>query len=106
MTCVFGAGAYSKRSARFFPSRARARCGDYGGRLGGFGAHWANGATMMSCSKSSRRRQRRTRSEAKRRAWEFVRDYLLQNRAKEVARAGIKLLRQDLEITLPWRIGC
>ncbi len=42
------------------------------------------------------KRQRRTRSEAKRRAWGFVRDYLLQNRAKEVTRAGKKLLRQDL----------
>lgn len=43
------------------------------------------------------RQQRRTRSEAKRRAWEFVRDYLLQRRTKEVARAGKRLLRQDLE---------
>jgi CHAD domain-containing protein len=42
------------------------------------------------------RQQRRTRSEAKRRAWNFVRDYLLQKRAKEVTRAGKKLLRQDL----------
>jgi CHAD domain-containing protein len=42
------------------------------------------------------RQQRRTRSEAKRRAWAFVRDYLLQKRGKEVARAGKKLLRQDL----------
>ena len=42
------------------------------------------------------RRQRRTRSEAKRRAWDFVREYLLQKRSKEVARAGKKLLRQDL----------
>ena len=42
------------------------------------------------------RQQRRTRSEAKRRAWGFVRDYLLQKRSKEVARAGKKLLRQDL----------
>jgi len=42
------------------------------------------------------RRQRRMRSEAKRRAWGFVRDYLLQKRSKEVARAGKKLLRQDL----------
>jgi CHAD domain-containing protein len=41
------------------------------------------------------RQQRRTRSDDKRRAWEFVRDYLLQRRAKEVARAGKKLLRQD-----------
>ena len=32
------------------------------------------------------RQQRRTRSEAKRRAWGFVRDYLLQKRSKEVAR--------------------
>jgi CHAD domain-containing protein len=42
------------------------------------------------------RRQRRSRSEAKRRAWDFVRDYLLQKRSKEVARAEKKLLRQDL----------
>ena len=42
------------------------------------------------------RQQRRTRSEAKRRAWVFVRDYLLQKRSKEVARAGKKLARQDL----------
>ena len=42
------------------------------------------------------RQQRRTRSDDKRRAWEFVRNYLLQRRAKEVARAGKKLLRQDV----------
>ena len=42
------------------------------------------------------RQQRRTRSENKRRAWEFVRDYLLQRRAKEVARVGKRLLRQDV----------
>jgi CHAD domain-containing protein len=42
------------------------------------------------------RQQRRTRSEAKRRAWGFVRDYLLQKRSKEVARGVKKLLRQDL----------
>ena len=42
------------------------------------------------------RQQRRTRSEAKGRAWAFVRDYLLQKRTKEVARVGKKLLRQDL----------
>ena len=42
------------------------------------------------------RQQRRTRSEAKRRAWDFVRDYLLQRRAKVVARAEKKLLRQEL----------
>jgi CHAD domain-containing protein len=42
------------------------------------------------------RRRRRTRSEAKRRAWDFVRDYLLQKRSKEVARAEKKLVRQDL----------
>jgi len=47
------------------------------------------------------RRQRRTRSEDKRRAWEFVRDYLLQRRTKEVARAGKRLLRQDLESYAP-----
>jgi CHAD domain-containing protein len=43
------------------------------------------------------RQQRRTRSEAKRRAWAFVSDYLLQKRSKEVARAEKKLLRQDLD---------
>jgi CHAD domain-containing protein len=42
------------------------------------------------------RQERRTRSEAKRRAWAFFRDYLLQKRSKEIARAGKKLLRQDL----------
>ena len=42
------------------------------------------------------RRQRRTRSDAKRQAWGFVRDYLLQKRAKEVTRAGKKLRRQEL----------
>ena len=42
------------------------------------------------------RQRRRTRSEAKRHAWEFVRDYLLQKRSKDVARAGNKLLREDL----------
>ena len=42
------------------------------------------------------RHQRRTRSEAKRRAWAFVRDYLLQKRGKEAARAGKKLLRHDV----------
>jgi len=40
--------------------------------------------------------QRRTRSEGKRRGWEFVRDFLLQRRAKEVPRAGKKLLRHDM----------
>jgi len=40
--------------------------------------------------------RRRTRSEAKRQAWAFVRDYLLQKRAKEVARAWKRLLREDL----------
>jgi len=42
------------------------------------------------------RQQRRTRSAAKRRAWDFVGDYLRQRRSKAVARAGKKLLRQDL----------
>ena len=42
------------------------------------------------------RQQRRTRSEAKRRAWGFVQGYLLQKRSKEVARAEKKLLRRDL----------
>ena len=40
--------------------------------------------------------ERRTRSDAKRRAWAFVHNHLLQKRSKEVARAGKKLLRQDL----------
>jgi CHAD domain-containing protein len=40
--------------------------------------------------------ERRTRSEAKRQAWAFVRDYLRQKRGKEVARAEKKLRRQDL----------
>jgi CHAD domain-containing protein len=39
---------------------------------------------------------RRTRSEAKRQAWALVRDYLSQKRAKEVARASKRLLREDL----------
>jgi CHAD domain-containing protein len=43
------------------------------------------------------RRGRRTRSEGKRRAWAFVRDYLLRKRSKEVARAAKKLGRQDLK---------
>jgi CHAD domain-containing protein len=42
------------------------------------------------------RRQRRTRSDAKLRAWGFIRDYLLQKRAKEVTRTGKKLPRQEL----------
>jgi CHAD domain-containing protein len=42
------------------------------------------------------RQQRRTRSAAKRQAWGLVRDYLVQQRAKEAARAGKKLLREDL----------
>ena len=42
------------------------------------------------------KQQRRTRSEAKRRAWVLVHDYLLQKRSKEVARAEKKLLRLDL----------
>jgi CHAD domain-containing protein len=41
-------------------------------------------------------RQRRMRSEAKRRAWAFVRDHLLQKRSKEIARAGKKLLRHGV----------
>jgi CHAD domain-containing protein len=40
---------------------------------------------------------RRTRSAAKRQAWAFIRDYLMQKRAKEVARAGKKLVREDLD---------
>jgi CHAD domain-containing protein len=39
---------------------------------------------------------RRTRSDAKRQAWALVRDYLSQKRAKEVARASKRLLREDL----------
>ena len=39
---------------------------------------------------------RRTRSEAKRQAWAIVRDYLLQKRAKEVARAEKRLVREDV----------
>ena len=42
------------------------------------------------------KQQRRTRSEDKRRAWALVRDYLLQKRSKEVARAEKKMLRVDL----------
>jgi CHAD domain-containing protein len=42
------------------------------------------------------KQQRRTRSEAKRRAWALVRDYLLQKCSKEVARAEKKMLRTDL----------
>jgi CHAD domain-containing protein len=42
------------------------------------------------------KQQRRTRSEAKRRAWGLVHDYLLQKRSKDVARAGKKLQRLDL----------
>ena len=41
------------------------------------------------------RQQRRARGEAKRRAWEFVRAYLLEKRSAESARARKKLLRQD-----------
>ncbi len=43
------------------------------------------------------RQERRTRSAAKRRAWAFVRDYVFQKRRRQVARAGKKLMRQDLE---------
>jgi len=42
------------------------------------------------------REQRRTRSEAKRQAWAFVSECLLKKRGKQVARAGKKLVRQDL----------
>ncbi len=42
------------------------------------------------------RQQRRTRSEAKRRAWGLVHGYLLQKRGKEIARAEKKLRRHDL----------
>lgn len=41
------------------------------------------------------RQQRRARREAKRRAWEFVRAYLLEKLSAESARARKKLLRQD-----------
>ena len=42
------------------------------------------------------RQHRRTRSEAKRQAWAFVRDYLMQKRAKEVTRAWKRLRRAEL----------
>ena len=42
------------------------------------------------------RRQRRIRSEAKRQAWALVREYLIQKRGKQVARAEKKLPRQNL----------
>ena len=42
------------------------------------------------------KQEQRTRSEGKRQAWAFVRDYLLQKRSKEVARAEKKMLRHDL----------
>jgi len=42
------------------------------------------------------REQRKTRSGLKRRAWEQVRQYLLQKRGNQVARARKKLLRQDM----------
>lgn len=54
---------------------------------------WRNCDVLLDMVAQQRRR---TRSEAKRQAWAFVRDYLLQKRAKEVARAGKKLLREDL----------
>jgi hypothetical protein len=53
MTFASGAGACSRRSARFFRSRARAKCGDCGEHRGEFAGRWANGATAMSCSKLS-----------------------------------------------------
>jgi triphosphatase len=40
--------------------------------------------------------QRRTRSVAKRQAWTGIRDYLLQKRTKEVARASKRVVREDL----------
>lgn len=40
--------------------------------------------------------QRRTRSVAKRQAWAGIRDYLLQKRTKEVARASKRVVREDL----------
>jgi len=43
------------------------------------------------------RRQRRARREAKRRAWELVRAYLLEKRSTERGRARKKLLRQDAD---------
>jgi CHAD domain-containing protein len=42
------------------------------------------------------RQQRRTRSDSKKQAWDLVREHLLQTRAKQVARVGKKLPRQDL----------
>ena len=50
------------------------------------------------------REQRRTRSKAKRQAWEQVRQHLLQKRSDQVARARKKLLRQDL-VDFSGRIG-
>lgn len=40
--------------------------------------------------------QRRTRSVAKRQAWTGIRDYLLQKRTKEIARAWKRVVREDL----------
>lgn len=42
------------------------------------------------------RQQQHTRSEAKRQAWVFVRDHLIQKRSKQVARVGKKIMRLDL----------
>src|SRR5262245_36986720 len=41
------------------------------------------------------RRERRVRNDAKRRAWEFVRAYLIEKREADTARGRKKLLRQD-----------
>jgi CHAD domain-containing protein len=43
------------------------------------------------------RQHRSTRSDAKRQAWAFVRDYLAQKRAKDLARAAKRLARADLD---------
>jgi CHAD domain-containing protein len=42
------------------------------------------------------RQERHTRSEAKRQAWALLREHLSRKRSKQVARAGKRLLRQDL----------
>jgi len=70
------------RRLRRVPRRMRRALGD-----------WRNCDVLLEIVA---RQQRRTRSEDKRRAWGFVRDYLLQRRAKEVARAGKRLLRQEV----------
>ena len=72
----------------FFPQAApRQGAAIETGRLDGFGARSANGVTAMCCSKIVAKQQRRTRSEAKRRAWGFVRETTCSRSAvSEVAR--------------------